>query len=278
LGTAASEGIPALFCQCELCMEAKRRGGKNIRTRTSMIIGEKFKIDFPPDSYLHMQKYGLDLGKLDYILISHNHSDHFDVEELANYRKYTAYLSRTEPLRIFLNQSGYEHLLNSEEFKNVEEMNPIEFIILEPFRRYETEELYFTPVLVQHAVNQQCFNFFIEMKSGKNIFYGMDAKVYPESTLEFLKKCKLDVCICDATHLYEPCTTHMYYYDVVAFHKFLCENSILKQDSIFIVNHFSHNGNKETDGGNLLLLHEKLEELYDKLGMKVAFDGMEIEI
>ena len=54
LGTAAAEGLPALFCQCELCTEARKRGGKDLRTRTSMMIGDTFKVDFPPDSYYHM--------------------------------------------------------------------------------------------------------------------------------------------------------------------------------------------------------------------------------
>ena len=31
-GTAAGEGWPGVFCQCELCREARRLGGKNIRT------------------------------------------------------------------------------------------------------------------------------------------------------------------------------------------------------------------------------------------------------
>lgn len=38
LGTAAAEGFPAMFCNCEYCREAKKLGGKNIRTRSQAII------------------------------------------------------------------------------------------------------------------------------------------------------------------------------------------------------------------------------------------------
>ena len=31
LGTAAAEGIPALFCRCEMCAYARKAGGKEIR-------------------------------------------------------------------------------------------------------------------------------------------------------------------------------------------------------------------------------------------------------
>lgn len=31
-GTGASEGLPAVFCDCENCQKARRLGGKNIRT------------------------------------------------------------------------------------------------------------------------------------------------------------------------------------------------------------------------------------------------------
>ena len=38
LGTAAAEGVPALFCTCEVCRKSMELGGKNIRTRSQAII------------------------------------------------------------------------------------------------------------------------------------------------------------------------------------------------------------------------------------------------
>ncbi|WP_200915571.1 hypothetical protein [Margalitia shackletonii] len=37
LGTAAAEGIPNPHCTCNTCTEARRLGGRNIRSRTSVI-------------------------------------------------------------------------------------------------------------------------------------------------------------------------------------------------------------------------------------------------
>ena len=44
LGTAAAEGIPALFCNCQCCTEARRRGGKNLRTRSQSLINDDLLI------------------------------------------------------------------------------------------------------------------------------------------------------------------------------------------------------------------------------------------
>lgn len=41
LGTGAAEGIPALFCRCAICNEARKRGGRELRTRSQAIIDDK---------------------------------------------------------------------------------------------------------------------------------------------------------------------------------------------------------------------------------------------
>ncbi|HPC76977.1 MAG TPA: carbon-phosphorus lyase, partial [bacterium] len=38
LGTAAAEGWPGVFCSCDYCKKARELGGKNIRTRSSVLI------------------------------------------------------------------------------------------------------------------------------------------------------------------------------------------------------------------------------------------------
>ena len=64
LGTAAAEGFPAIFCNCEYCQNARRLKGKNIRTRSQAIIDEKLLLDFPAETYYHVFQYGLDLSKV----------------------------------------------------------------------------------------------------------------------------------------------------------------------------------------------------------------------
>ena len=59
LGTAASEGLPAPFCTCEVCRRAREAGGKSVRTRSQALVDESLLIDFPPDTYLHWLRTSL---------------------------------------------------------------------------------------------------------------------------------------------------------------------------------------------------------------------------
>ncbi len=44
LGTAAAEGLPALFCDCETCRKARVAGGKEVRTRTQAVVDRRVLI------------------------------------------------------------------------------------------------------------------------------------------------------------------------------------------------------------------------------------------
>ena len=56
-GTGAAEGIPCAFCTCRVCREAARLGGKDLRTRFSIQVGERLRVDWPPDSHAHMLRH-----------------------------------------------------------------------------------------------------------------------------------------------------------------------------------------------------------------------------
>ena len=51
LGTGAAEGIPAVFCHCNICKHARQKKGRNIRTRSQALIDGKLLIDFGPDTF-----------------------------------------------------------------------------------------------------------------------------------------------------------------------------------------------------------------------------------
>ena len=60
LGTAAAEGWPAAFCNCDGCRAARRLGGRNIRTRSQALVDDALLLDFPCDAWLHALRQGLD--------------------------------------------------------------------------------------------------------------------------------------------------------------------------------------------------------------------------
>lgn len=82
LGTGAAEGVPAVFCNCEYCRGlrvrmAAGRAGREVRSRSQVILDGELSVDFPPDAYSHSLAHGVDLSAIKYLLVTHSHMDHF---------------------------------------------------------------------------------------------------------------------------------------------------------------------------------------------------------
>lgn len=264
LGTAAAEGIPSLFCRCETCKQALALGGKNIRTRTSVMIDETLKIDFPPDTYFHMIRDGLDLDLVQDLLITHSHSDHLLADDL--YMRLPGY-AQTEDRPIHV----YGHDLPISKCISVVglEQKKFEFHIVRPFVPFEMQTAKVVPLLADHDPMETCLLYYIE-KDGKTIFYGHDSGWFPDETWDFLKDKKLDLAILE-------CTTgrskyrrnHMNVDSVLETKAWFEANGVLKPGSQVAVTHFSHNAH---------LLHEDLTAIFEPHGIQVAYDGMIISL
>ena len=110
LGTAAAEGWPALFCNCEMCKQAAELGGKNIRTRSQAIVDDKILIDFPADTYAHMLQYDIDLPSIHTLLVTHSHIDHWYPEDLMRRSKRFA-TAIDSTLHVYGNDAVHEELM-----------------------------------------------------------------------------------------------------------------------------------------------------------------------
>lgn len=91
LGTAAATAVPLPFCNCRVCREARRRGGKDFRKRSAALINEDLLIDLSPDlcsmAFLHQ----VDLTKIRYLLQTHSHEGndvHAIMEHMAGIQGY----------------------------------------------------------------------------------------------------------------------------------------------------------------------------------------------
>ena len=81
LGTGASEGIPSLFCNCPVCKNARKEGGRELRSRSGVLLDNDLLIDFSNDMLMNAMRYGIDCTAIRNILISHSHSDHLYVND-----------------------------------------------------------------------------------------------------------------------------------------------------------------------------------------------------
>lgn len=75
LGTAAAEGIPALWCECEVCRKAQQQRGWDLRRRCAYLIDSDTLVDFGPDIFWQCTEFNIDLTRIDRIVFTHAHSD-----------------------------------------------------------------------------------------------------------------------------------------------------------------------------------------------------------
>lgn len=129
LGTAAAEGFPAVFCNCKHCQDAKRLGGKNIRTRSQALINDDLLIDLPADTYSHFLCNNIDGDRIKYLLVTHSHSDHFYEKELAI--RYGAYAHdmRASCLKVYCG-TGVANVISK---AGITEHRTVEVETLKPF-------------------------------------------------------------------------------------------------------------------------------------------------
>lgn len=266
-GTAAGEGWPGVFCQCPLCRQARQLGGRNIRTRSQALINGDLLLDLPPDNQLHSLFYGLDLGRVRALLFTHSHSDHCYPADLEMLREP---YSHTYPARMQIYGSaavgravqaacgslGGEH----------ERFDYHEVTAGEPFQVLDYRVL---PLWARHMPDEICHIYRIE-QGGKSVLYAHDTGALPDQTLALLSgqngALSLVSMDCTSQSHYDG-GGHMGLANVVEQKEKLLARGIADENTIWIVNHFSHNGG---------WLHERMEQQAARFGIIAAYDGMTV--
>lgn len=267
LGSAAAEAWPALFCACDTCLRARAAGGKNFRSRASIQIDDTCKIDLPPDTYYHMVREGLDLSALSHLFITHSHSDHFAMLELEFLADPFAHNLKNAPVKIHGNKSVTDMITSYPWGCHL----PIELITLEPFVPVKANHLTLTPIIASHMPNEQCLNYVIQSDTA-TVLYTADSGEYQNpQTIDFISSLKFDHLIVECTlgTLNYPATGHMTFQAVLDLREKLAKNGAVSSGTPVTITHFSH---------NIGLLHEELEAIANPEGIRVAYDGMKIEV
>ncbi|MGQ9595972.1 MAG: MBL fold metallo-hydrolase [Thermoproteota archaeon] len=266
LGTGAAEGWPGLFCECEACNRARALGGKNFRTRSSIHIDESYKVDLPPDTYFHVLRYNLNLVEVKHLFVTHTHYDHLHPDELLMRRMPFAHMRREEPLHIYGNGQALDYVE-----KVVKDPSKLNLILhsVEPFCTMKVDKLEVMPLLANHSPDQTCLLYLFEI-NGKTVLHGHDSGWFPEETWSALKNYDLDLVILDCTNGGLPgIDYHMGIEGVLETKRRMVSWHIAKRETIFVATHFSHNGG---------LLHDQLVSKLLPEGVRVAFDGLTIEL
>ena len=265
-GTAAYEGVPALFCNCRVCRESKRLGGKNLRSRAQALINDELLMDFNADTVCHYLQYGFDWDKITACLITHSHCDHLypdDIEIAAD-----AYSHNHGKLHFYAARSGYKTM---KPFTDKTDDNAT-VTLVEAGKRFQAGEYSVLPLWANHDSASSPV-FYSVTQGGKRLLYAHDTGYFQEKSWESLKKegrfalLSLDCTGCLALGG-DWVDGHMSFGTNVKTVERMKSEGLADDKTIVVLNHFSHNGGQTYD---------EMLETAEKYGYIVAYDGLEIE-
>lgn len=187
LGTGAGCGVPAFFCDCPACEEARRdprarRGDCGVLVRNERAL----LLDTPPDLRHQLEREGV--RAIDRALWTHAHFDHLGgLGEL----EYLIRLVARAPLPCAASRAARDGILA--EFHYMDDI--LDFQELGPFDELVFDGIRYTALPVTHAPGT--YGYLMEGPTGRRTFYASDTGALPPETAERVRGA--DVLIMDAT-------------------------------------------------------------------------------
>lgn len=271
LGSAAYERVPAMFCQCSACEQARKLGGRNIRTQAQTLINDDLLIDFGQDNYLHYLNSSADYTKIRNLLVTHTHADHFMPNELCMTTGCFAVNDLVEEIGVWGNRHCAE-LFAANPHKTLCSINQIS-----AFDTFWAGKYTVTALPASHGTDEPFV--FIISDGEWTLLYNNDTGLWKDDVYDFVANQKLcfDAVISDCTFGFQDKTgiSHMSIENNKAHRQRLMDLGAVTENTKWVVTHFSHNG---------LFLNEKavsaqeLEQIASKDGMIAAYDGIVITL
>jgi phosphoribosyl 1,2-cyclic phosphate phosphodiesterase len=128
LGTGGAWGLPELNCSCQICNEHRRKGEKRDRTALLLSGGNTLLIDCGPDIRAQLSRN--QINKVDTVLITHEHGDHYmGLDELFAYKR-TMARDAFSPIPVCMSLESWRII--QQRFGYLEEMGVMEVSIVQP--------------------------------------------------------------------------------------------------------------------------------------------------
>ena len=281
LGTAAAPSMPIPFCTCWVCTDARRIGGKNLRSRSSLVINDDLLVDIGPDIATASFQYRISLAGIGICLQTHPHADHLDIGFiLARHAEYGTTVSgdlllggSDETLHaidtLVRQQSAYGSLFDLK----TQSALKLKTLSFKPFEAYRIGKYRITGYPANHGNNQGFLLYSISL-GDQAVFYGTDTSVLSDEVWEHLQQARIryDVVILDHTYgigFESRPADHLASKDVAAHADRFRENGLLMDNGVVYATHLSHEGYLE---------HDALDEYAREHGYRVAYDGLRLQL
>ena len=273
---SAGFGYPLVFCDCECCSKARELKGKNIRKRASLLINDEMIVDLTPDCQVAMNMYGKNMGKAKYLLQTHTHLDHFDINQFTTLDfKYET--KRICKLNLICSDSCLKDIqskvsqfdrmdLFNEEYLNkiglsIQTVNHGKSIVVD---KYSIKAIHCTH---DEKIGAQIY---LIKQGNKSLLYATDTPQITDIALKELDGEKIDCIFLDESFgVRDYMFSHL---NIEGFKEYIIklkENNLLNEDCLVYATHLTHDGNP---------LHDELEQILNKYGYHVAYDGMELQL
>lgn len=273
LGTAAAEGVPAVFCNCPTCVRAKARGGKDVRTRSQILIDDDTLFDFPMDTYMHMLAYKLDLSRVKRVLITHAHMDHCYPQEFCMRGGPFAHGMIESNITVYCNATVKEMFYKdtSREIR-AEVAERISVDAIAPFEQIIDGDMRIIALPANHTAGEDCLVYYVE-RGGAGAFLMNDTGILDREIFERASAmgARANIAALDCTYGAKKhgAGRHMGLYDIVDQVEIMRSAGVLLPDAKVYETHFSHN----TD-----LDHMQMERKAADCGIFAAYDGCAVDV
>ncbi|MBQ4051083.1 MAG: MBL fold metallo-hydrolase [Oscillospiraceae bacterium] len=276
-GTSAAEGIPAPYCRCPVCLEAREKGGIYSRMRSCFRLSDKIMLDLGADAVAQSMRFG-DITDIEHVLITHTHDDHLNPHMLMEamwskrFRKPIHYYFTEEAFEITRLWMDSPWILKGMLRSWVEE-GIVVFHQLKFGERTKVGDVFVTPFRGNHKGNVEPNSamYLVELPDGRSLFYGLDSGKWLPETLEAVKKLHLDIFISEATagiH-FGRYGGHMCLEQVRELVGELFDSGAITPETKVYLTHINHGSSHDQ-------MLEAVDALDFPLPVTVAVDGMKI--
>lgn len=280
LGTGAATAAPLPFCRCDFCQELRR--ARQFRRRASLLIDDSLIIDFGPDVPQMASELDIDLTRIDTVLQTHSHADHFDAGHIVT--RIPGYAAQDQPELLLMGSPlTMEHIrekLMREEGDDADIFNrsscagmSLTIRSLQPGEAVQTCRYDILPIAVPHDVRDGSVIYVVtDRQTRTSVLYATDSPAFPENVWQQLSALRLDCAIMDHTYGTLPhsaCTSHMDAHQFAATARRLRETGILKPDAPIYATHISHEAH-----GSIA----RMQSFADENGYILPRDGLSVEI
>ncbi len=266
LGTGASEGIPDLFCRCAVCEKARLHKGRENRTRAGLMVDDDLLIDFSPDFFSNSIKFGIDGNKIETLLITHSHSDHFYVDDIVN-----SMLSskNRKKIDIYSNEIVIDRLKKEIDSANLGENFGLHCV--ESYRTFHVGRRKITAFNAVHMPDERALLYFIE-DGNRGYLHLYDTGEVKNEIAEWMQKNgkAADIVAIDCTFgtIEEKYFGHMNLKQAAEECEKLKKRGIIKDNAKIFATHFCHWGGS----------YEELCKAAEGTGITIVYDGLEVVV